>query len=51
MNYTIVIQWSDADQAYVVSFPEWEAAGWHGHTHSSTYEEAAANGRDMLEAC
>jgi predicted RNase H-like HicB family nuclease len=25
MKYSMLIQWSDEDQAYVVSLPEWEA--------------------------
>jgi hypothetical protein len=34
MKYTIVIQWSDEDQCYVVSLPEW---GEFCHTHGDTY--------------
>jgi predicted RNase H-like HicB family nuclease len=45
----MVIAWSDDDQAYIVSFPEWEAADNIGHTHGATYEEAAAKGHDMLD--
>jgi hypothetical protein len=29
-NYSMVIQWSDEDQSYVVTLPEWEAAGEAG---------------------
>jgi len=49
-RYTLVIQWSDEDQEYVVTLPEWEAAGWHGHTGGSSYEEAAKRGRAMIES-
>jgi predicted RNase H-like HicB family nuclease len=45
-NYTVIIQWSDEDQCYVVSLPEW---GKSCKTHGETYEEAAANARDVLE--
>ena len=47
--YSMVIQWSAQDDAYVVSFPEWEAAGHIAHTHGTTYEEAVARGREALE--
>jgi antitoxin HicB len=45
-NYTVVIQWSDEDQCYVVSLPEW---GKSSKTHGDTYEEAATNAREVLE--
>lgn len=44
-HYSMVIQWSDEDGKYVVSFPEW---GEFAHTHGSTYEEAVRNGQDVL---
>lgn len=47
-HYSMVIEWSDEDQAYVVSFPEWERAGLVGHTHGATYAEAVQNGEEML---
>lgn len=45
-NYTIIIQWSDEDQCYVVSLPEW---GEFCHTHGNTYEEALKNAQEILE--
>lgn len=45
-QYTIIIQWSDEDQCYVVSLPEW---GEYCHTHGNTYEEALQNAREVLE--
>jgi antitoxin HicB len=47
-RYSMVIQWSDEDQAYIVSFPEWEAHGLIGHTHGDTYEEAVRKGQEVL---
>jgi antitoxin HicB len=47
-RYSMVIEWSDQDQAYIVSFPEWEAAGHIGHTHGETYAEAVQKGEEML---
>jgi predicted RNase H-like HicB family nuclease len=41
----MLIQWSDEDQAYVVTFPEFGGC----RTHGETYEEAAKNGREVLE--
>ena len=49
-RYSMVIQWSDGDGAYVVSFPEFPSA----HTHGDFYEEAARLGRevfDLLQEC
>jgi antitoxin HicB len=38
-TYAMMFQWSNEDQAYVVSFPEWEATGlYFVHTHGDTYE-------------
>ncbi|PSB23908.1 type II toxin-antitoxin system HicB family antitoxin [Stenomitos frigidus] len=45
-HYTIIIQWSDEDQCYVVSLPEW---GEFCHTHGETYSEALTNAQEVLE--
>ncbi|MBD1857685.1 MULTISPECIES: type II toxin-antitoxin system HicB family antitoxin [Leptolyngbya] len=45
-RYTILIQWSDEDQCYVVSLPEW---GEFSHTHGETYAEALQNAQEVLE--
>jgi len=42
----MLIQWSDEDGAYVVTLPEF---GPFSKTHGATYEEAAKNGREVLE--
>lgn len=49
LHYSMTIQWSEEDGIYVVSFPEWEAAGHIAHTHGATYEEAVSQGREALE--
>lgn len=46
MKYSILIQWSETDQAYIASLPEW---GKHAHTHGETYEAALENAREVLE--
>lgn len=45
-RYSIVIQWSDEDQKYVVSLPEF---GPYAHTHGETYEEALKHAQEVLE--
>ena len=44
-RYTVIIQWSPEDDAYVVSLPEW---GESCKTHGSTYEEAARKAEEVL---
>ena len=44
-RYSVIIQWSDEDRAFVVTLPEWGGC----HTHGATYEEAAKNAREVLE--
>ena len=45
-HYTVIIQWSDEDQCYIVSLPEW---GEFCHTHGDTYQEALKNAQEVLE--
>jgi len=45
-HYTIIIQWSEEDNCFVVSLPEW---GEFCHTHGDTYEEALRNAQEVLE--
>ena len=45
-RYSIRIEWSDQDQVYIVSLPEW---GELVHTHGATYEEALARGKELIE--
>jgi antitoxin HicB len=45
-RYTIVIQWSNEDDCFVVSLPEW---GEFSHTHGNSYEEALKNAMEVLE--
>ena len=46
LRYSILIQWSDEDQKYIVSLPEF---GLYAHTHGDSYEEATQNAQDVLE--
>lgn len=42
----MVIEWSDEDQTYIVSIPEFAGA----HTHGDTYEEAVKQGQDLIDS-
>ena len=46
-KYRMLIQWSDEDDAYLVSLPEFPDQKWY--THGDTYEEAAVKGKEVLE--
>jgi predicted RNase H-like HicB family nuclease len=47
LKYTMIIQWSEEDQLYLVHFPEFPEQQFI--THGKTYQEAAENGQDALE--
>jgi antitoxin HicB len=49
-HYSIVIEWSPEDQAYVVLLPEWADRYAQPVADGATYEEAAARGRNALES-
>jgi predicted RNase H-like HicB family nuclease len=46
-HYSMLIRWSDEDQVFVVSLPEF---GPYASTHGETYEEAVRMGREALES-
>ncbi len=46
LKYSMIIEWSDEDNCYVVTLPEFPNC----HTHGSTYEEALQNGKEAIEA-
>ena len=48
MKYTIVIQWSNEDNCFVVLLPEFEDV-MQPVTHGDTYEEALKNAQEVLE--
>ncbi|MFS8117296.1 MAG: type II toxin-antitoxin system HicB family antitoxin [Microcoleus sp.] len=45
-RYTILIQWSEEDNCFVASLPEWRH---FCHTHGDTYEQALKNAQEVLE--
>ncbi|AFY50854.1 hypothetical protein Nos7524_5130 [Nostoc sp. PCC 7524] len=48
MKYTIIIQWSEQDQCYVVLLPEFTNI-MQPCTHGDSYEEALKNAQEVLE--
>ncbi len=51
-HYSMVIEWSDEDQVYLVILPEWtdRIIGGPAVSHGKTYEEAVRRGHEALEA-
>lgn len=45
-HYSMVIEWSDENQAFMVSIPEFPG----NYTHGDTYEEAVKQGQDLIES-
>ncbi len=50
LHYSMVVQWSDDDQAYLVSLPEWEGRVFNPVTHGETYEDAIKQAHEALGA-
>jgi antitoxin HicB len=48
-HYSMVIHWSDEDQAYLVTLPDWAGAVLQPVTHGVSYAEAARNGQEVLD--
>jgi predicted RNase H-like HicB family nuclease len=42
----MLIEWSDEDNKYIVTLPEFPNC----YTHGATYEEALQNGKEAIEA-
>jgi len=48
-QYSMLIEWSEEDQAYLVTLPEWSLQVIMPVTHGDTYSEAVENGQEVLE--
>ena len=48
-QYTMVIQWSDEDQLFLVTIPEFSDRVVMPCTHGKTRQEAISNGEDVIE--
>ncbi|MGH2515124.1 MAG: type II toxin-antitoxin system HicB family antitoxin [Ktedonobacterales bacterium] len=49
LRYSVVIEWSDKDEVYVVILPEWADRYLMPAGDGETYEEALASACDALE--
>ncbi|MEO0373157.1 MAG: type II toxin-antitoxin system HicB family antitoxin [Cyanobacteria bacterium P01_A01_bin.17] len=47
LRYQMVIVWSDEDDCYLVSFPDFPEQTYR--THGGSYAEAAKNGEEVLQ--
>jgi predicted RNase H-like HicB family nuclease len=47
VRYSMLSEWSNEDQVYVVSLPEW---GNVVHTQGDTYEAAVQQGQELIQA-
>jgi predicted RNase H-like HicB family nuclease len=46
-RYSMIIQWSDEDNCYLVHLPKFP---WQQfHTHDKTYEEAVQHGQEVIK--
>jgi antitoxin HicB len=48
LRYQMLIQWSDEDECFLVSLPDFPRQQWR--SHGETYEEAVTNGIEALES-
>jgi predicted RNase H-like HicB family nuclease len=46
LRYSMIIQWNDEDNKYIVTVPELLGC----KTHGNTYEEAIQQGKDAIES-
>jgi len=49
LQYSMLIEWSAEDQAYLVILPEWADRVIMPVTQGSTYGEAVQHGQEILE--
>ncbi len=49
LKYSMRIEYSEEDQAYLVTLPEWASRVIMPVTHGETYHEAVKNGQEVLE--
>lgn len=48
-QYSMIIQWSDEDQLFLVTIPEFSDRVVMPFTHGKTRQEAIANGEEVIE--
>jgi antitoxin HicB len=48
-QYSLLIQWSDEDQLYLVTLPEFSQIAMQPSTYGHTYEDAVKNAQEAIE--
>lgn len=48
-QYSMIIQWSDEDQLFLVTIPEFSARVIMPCTHGKTRQEAIINGEEVID--
>jgi predicted RNase H-like HicB family nuclease len=48
LQYSMLIEWPNEDQAYLVTLPEWGDRVIMPVTHGDTYSEATQRGQEVL---
>lgn len=48
-RYSMLLEWSEEDRAYLVTLPEWAGRVLMPATHGDTYDEAVQNGQEVLK--
>lgn len=49
MKYTVIIQWSEEDNCYLVYLPEFKDVTNQPTTHGETYQEALTHALEVLD--
>jgi antitoxin HicB len=49
LHYSMLIEWSEEDKAYLVILPEWSDRVMMPATHGDTLSEAVQHGQEVLE--
>lgn len=49
LHFSMLIEWSNEDQAYLVTLPEWAQYVMMPVTHGNTYRAAAQQGQEVLK--
>jgi antitoxin HicB len=47
-HYSVLIQWSDEDQLYLVTLPEFAEIAMQPSTYGQTYENALKNAQEAI---
>jgi predicted RNase H-like HicB family nuclease len=48
-RYSMIVQWSDEDQLFLITIPEFVDRVFMPCTHGKTREEAICNGEEVIE--